>query len=145
MHDITKVSIYRGALNFASGAELLLTDRNKTPIDAFGVLVSHSLELGLKSFLIHSGKTEKYIIKKIGHNLVKSWEVCISFGLEIDDPPPFWCQVLNSAHDFPYLFRYARENTGVVVPAVDTLMTDLNAVLQLIGKEIGLDENGNAV
>lgn len=144
-HPSTSISLYRGALNFAKGAEVLTTNTTQLPIDAFGLLVSHSLEIALKSFLLSVGLDEKSLRKDIGHNLTKAWKTAVTNGLVLDSTPPAWCETLTSAHDNPYLFRYARTNTGLVVPAPHTLIANLRNVLSTIGEALCLDEDGNAV
>lgn len=144
-HPSTHVSLYRGSLNFARAAEIILNSGEKIPADVFGFLVSHSLELALKAFLISTGFDDDRLRKQIGHSLIEAWKMSAQHGLSLETDPPDWCQTLNSAHDTPYHFRYARTNTGLVTPAPKKAVSGLNNVLEMVGDAIGLDKNGNFV
>ncbi len=142
-HPISHTTLFRGAISYLRASELLSTTGQKAPIDAFGLLSAHSLELGLKAYLISHGLTEKDL-KEIGHDLEEAWTCAKAHRLPISSPPD-WCQTISAAYKFPYLFRYARENTGIVVPNPDAIVRELAKLLGIIGIRIGLDMSGNAV
>ena len=143
-HDITDVSLYRGSLNFFKATNIVFKSGESCPADAFGFLVSHSLELALKAYLLKKGMGEANL-KSIGHSLVKAWSKSVGYGLPLVTPVPRWCELLDSAHSSPFLFRYARTNTGIVTPAQQESHSGLNKVLDIVGNEMGLDRNGNFV
>jgi len=141
----TPDALYRGSLNFYNSAETIFCSDRKVHYDVFGFLLSHSLELTLKSFLLNHDLDEEFIRKKLGHSLVKSWKKSSSLGLKIDSKAPTWCETLNSAHDLPYHFRYAKVNTGLVLPPAQQTLDDLKSVLMLVGNDLGMNMEGNFV
>lgn len=119
-HEPTDVSLYRGSLNFFKAVSIIFASDEKCPIDAFGFLVSHSLELALKAYLSKC-KLNESELKEFGHSLVKAWNRCVELGLPLDKKVPKWCDLLDRAHGFPFLFRYARTNTAMVTPSQEEL------------------------
>lgn len=144
MHEYTDVSLYRGSLHFFKAVEILFKSEETCPPDSFGFIISHSLELALKAFLLNRGKTEEEIIR-MGHNLVIAWNECVELGLQIESDVPRWCEAIDAAYKSPYLFRYARENTGLVVPSQEEMYTSLDRVIDLVGGVLKLDRNGSIV
>ena len=98
-------------------------------------LAGLSLELGLKALLLQTGQTE-HQLRSLGHNLAKTWSDARSRGLPIEDPPPWWCEALSSAYDRPFMARYVRSNTGLVLPNNAALVSDLDLALNLVVREI---------
>ena len=117
-----------GSLEWVS---IILGYGQKSSADAIGLLASHSLELGLKSFLIGKGWEEKDLRNKVGHNLEKAWTEAANLGLQVGSEPPYWVNVLALGHGFPYLFRYPQENTGVAIPTPDALRAELKRVIEV--------------
>ena len=143
-HEPTDISLYRGALNYFAAIKIIHHSGERCPSDAFGFLASHSLELALKSFLLNKGLAQKEL-KKIGHDLVKSWDHSVKLGLPIDSTVPKWCELLNNAHSKQFLFRYSETNTGLVTPNKQHLFINLEKIVTIAGNEIGLDSHGNFV
>ncbi len=139
----TPISLYRGSLHFYNSAETIFSSKT-VHYDVFGFLLSHSLELVLKSFLLNKGLTEKLIIKDLGHSLVKSWEKSSLLGLGIESKAPVWCETLNSAHDSPYHFRYAKVNTGIVLPPAQKALDDLKSILMLVESDLKVKGENHA-
>lgn len=137
-HSPTDLTLYRGSLNFFRATDILISSNETCPADVFGFLVSHSLELALKAYLLKKGLDEANI-KSIGHSLVKAWYKSVEYGLTLENPVPSWCELLDSAHRSPSLFRYARTNTGIVTPAPMESHSGLKKVLDTVGNELGLD------
>jgi len=117
------------AVNVLSQAKI------ESTLYSIGILASHSLELGLKAFLLHSGVSEKDV-KSIGHNINELWENCIRGGLALE-VVPYWVQILDYSHSRPYFFRYPQEEHKVGVPNIDELSHDLGSVLEKIELSIG--------
>lgn len=143
-HSYTPVSLYRGGLDFLEGAATIASAKTPLPLAPFAALASHSLELVLKSYLVAKGLSEDQL-KAIGHNLERAWNRCRSNGLNLDSIVPRWVLIMNSGHEKPFHFRYARENTGIVVPNAEQLIVELRAVFSIVGAELGLNSDGNAV
>jgi hypothetical protein len=99
------------------------------------VLAGHTLEIGLKAFLLQTGRTEAQL-RALSHNLVNAWDAAQKDGLPIASPPPWWCEALSSACDSPYMARYVRSNTGLVMPNITDLVRDLGVVLDEVEREI---------
>lgn len=144
-HDATPVSFFRGSLNFYRATSIIVGSGERCPSDSFGFLVSHSLELVLKAFLLSKGYEESDLRNKIGHSLKKAWEKSLENGLNLEPAEQHWCDLLDSAHSAPFLFRYAKSNTGLVTPNQVDSHSKLGKVIGTVGKELGLDENGNFI
>lgn len=144
-YDSTDVSLYRGSLNFFKAADIIVSSDEACPPDSFGFLVSHGLELALKAYLIKCGLDEDMLKDEVGHSLVKAWNRCVALGLPLDKRVPRWCDLLDRAHSRPYLFRYARANTGTVTSPQSELHSGLDNVLNVVGAELGMDRDGNFV
>lgn len=140
-YDSTEVSLYRGSLNFFRAVEIIVGPDQRCPPDSFGFLVSHSLELALKAYLTKCGFDEEKMKAKIGHSLVKAWNASATLGLPVAKAVPRWCDLLDRAHNTPYLFRYARTNTGIVTPPQSDLHSGLDDILSIVGAESGMDRS----
>ena len=141
----TSISLFRGSLNFFDGAKIIQKSGNQIPALAFGLLLAHSLELVLKAFLLSINSDEEKLRKKLGHDLVKAWNLSVENGLNIEATVPNWCEILNGAHNVPYHYRYAKINTAIVVPPPAQTIDDLGDVLLKVGKKLGLDMQGNFI
>jgi hypothetical protein len=118
------------AQGLAKAVAILCDARVDTTLYSIGILAGHSLELALKAYLLHVGRTERDL-KDIGHDLTKAWECCKRSGLDLDQLP-YWVQVLDYSHDHPYYFRYPRNNHKVAIPGTDELPKDLASILDMI-------------
>jgi hypothetical protein len=118
------------ALGLAKAVEILCDARADAVLYSIGILAGHSLELALKAYLLHAGRSEREL-KDIGHDLAKAWEHCKQSGLNLKDLP-YWVQVLDYSHDHPYYFRYPRNNHKVAIPGTDELPKDLASILDMI-------------
>ena len=140
--ESTYISFYRGSLNYFKAIDIIINSNEDCPSDVSGFLVSHCLELSLKAFLLSKGLDESRVIK-IGHNLNDAWNKAVENGLPIDSSLFSWCDKLNSAHNRPFLFRYARTNTGLVTPSFKTSHFNLNKILDIVGQILKLDRKGD--
>jgi len=66
--------------------EILCKKRGESTLYSIGILASHSLELALKSYLLHSGMSEKELMN-IGHNINEAWNQCVQSGLPLGELP----------------------------------------------------------
>lgn len=144
LKDVSKVSFFRGGLSFLKAAKILVGSEEELPADAFAYLASHSLELLLKSYLLSVGDDEDKL-QEISHNLERAWQRAKGKGLGIEKTTPQWCSTLNSAYNRPFLLRYARDNTAIVVPNPKQLIVDLEVVLKVVAVKLDLNEEGNFV
>ncbi|TDF37407.1 HEPN domain-containing protein [Alteromonadaceae bacterium M269] len=142
LKEVSDISFFRGALSFLNAAEILVKNEGNIPIDAFAYLASHALELFLKSYLLSVGAQEGKL-KNIGHSLEVAWKETVKAGLPIESKPPEWCRTLNSTFEWPFLLRYPRNNTGIVVPNPQNLITQLKVVSREVSSKLGVDEQGN--
>ncbi|WP_027710430.1 HEPN domain-containing protein [Zooshikella ganghwensis] len=144
MHEPTDVSLYRYGLDYLKAAEILLSSSgNKLPVAPFGNTISHAVELLLKSYLLSNGYDESKL-KKIGHDLEKAWVKAREEGLEIDKCPE-WVKVLDSAYSAPFLFRYSKNNTAVVLPNSNRLYENVVKIRMVVGSALKMDDKGNFV
>jgi hypothetical protein len=145
-HGDSQTAYFRMALEFALGAELILA-HSPVPMPAVvGENAAHSLELALRSFLLSkmTAVQAKSVSKR--HDLEKLWTAAEKKGLPIDPVVPEWCKMLNAGHSdlarhAPYLFRYPKDNTGVVLSG--DVVQQLRIVLTVVGDTLGLDQSGN--
>lgn len=142
MNNISSVSLFRNALQFFRVSKILVISKDSLPASAFGYIVSQSLELFLKAYLLSVGLTEKQI-EVIGHNLEKAWSRAAKEGLQVSSDPPAWCSSLNSAYDRPFLLRYSRDNTSISVPSPRNTVMELESIMLTVAEALGLDREGN--
>ena len=109
---------------------ILCRARAAPTLYGIGILAAHCLELALKAYLLHAGRTEGDL-RDIGHDLAKAWDCCRKSGLPLNSLP-YWVQILNYSHANPYFFRYPRSDHNVGIPDTDELSNDLGTVLSLI-------------
>jgi len=133
-HDLSVPGFIRTAKDFHAALQILASSSlQSAPV--VSVLAGHSLELGLKAFLLQTGRTESEL-RSLGHDLAKTWDDARNRGLPVEDSPPWWCEALSSAYDRPFMARYVRSNTGLVLPNTAALVTDLGLVLDQVVREI---------
>jgi hypothetical protein len=125
-HDASPRSLIQTARDFLKAAELLDPAVAAGP---FGLASAQCLELTLKAYLMISGMSERDLRNKVSHSLNEAWSRCVKAGLDIDADMPSWATSLDAGHDRPYLFRYARDNTGILLPSKDTVLNGLRGVL----------------
>lgn len=113
-----------------SGLEILGQNLNQTTL-ACAFLSAQSLECALKSFLSHSGMSDREL-RDISHNLEELWTTSVRRGLNLESSPPQWCVILNSGHDNPYRFRYPMGLNGFVFPALTTIISELKILIKTV-------------
>lgn len=124
------------AQGFFEGAEALAKHSPQFLLPC-AFLSSQALECTLKSFLAHKGKTEKDL-RSIGHDLETLWVNAANHGLQIESTPKPWCELLNSAHNKPYFFRYPMGLNGISYPAIEPMISELNSIIILVKEKINL-------
>jgi hypothetical protein len=141
-HSDSSSGYFRVALEFARGAELVHTHGAAPMPSVVGENAAHSTELALRAFLLSRMKPVQ--VKKISsrHNLEKLWTKAAQKNLAIDPIVPRWCKGLNAAHGDPYLFRYPKHGTGVVLPG--EALQELRKLLGVVADALHLDASGNA-
>jgi hypothetical protein len=133
-HPVTSASLFGAACEYCQAALILAAD-SFTPLAAFGHVVSLSIELGLKSYLLFRDVSEEEL-RQIGHDLERALRECVGRGLELKFPDA-WLELLNSQYDRPYISRYQRENVGTGLPLTPMLMDELLRALGVLNKAIG--------
>ncbi len=122
------------ALGMADAVDAVCEARRNTTVYAIGMLASHSLELGLKAYLVSTGYSKRKL-KKIGHDIGAAWAACIDDNLELEEMP-YWVQVLDFSHSNPFFFRYPNPDHGVAIPNCEELSHQLREVLVKISSKI---------
>ena len=89
----------------------------------------------MKAYLLYAGMKDRDL-RGIGHDLARLWGVAGECGLQLEQPAPFWVQVLGLAHDSPYIYRYPREGVAAAIPAADELLAQLSSVLDVVDRTI---------
>ena len=102
-------------------------------------LIGHSIELSLKSYLIHKGATEDDLRKEYGHNLTKAFNAASDAGLcDVIDCDTFEIDVLNILNT---LYQSKQLNYiqtgGKEFPMFGPLETLAKKLLVGISKEVG--------
>jgi hypothetical protein len=132
-HEHSSTGLLRGARDCHDALRRLAV--GPIPPIVTVLLAGHSLEIGLKAFLLQIAWEEREV-KGLGHDLIKAWAYAKQGGLDLEDKTPWWCEVLSSAYDRPYLARYTRANSGLVLPNNNDLIRDLGEVLDKVTQEI---------
>lgn len=142
----TAVGLARYAIEYYTAAEaaagVLMDDGDLADLDAAPppvmFLVTHSIELVLKSYLRDKGYT-LYHLQRIGHDLMKSWKHCKRNGLneyvDLTDNEQAILKLvssLHSTHDLRYI------TTGFkTYPVFGALQNLAESFLDGICKEVG--------
>lgn len=132
-HELSSTGLLRGSRDCLDALRRLAVTRVAPLVKV--LLAGHCLEIGLKSYLLLVGWGESRV-KSVGHNLEKAWIGATQEGLDLESELPWWCKVLSSAHDRPYLARYTRANSMLVLPSDGDLIRDLGEVLDKVTREI---------
>jgi hypothetical protein len=137
VHGASSTSYFRGAQDFYRAVEIL--DPGTNPA-AFGFDAAQCLELTLKAYLLHLGVGEKDLRNPtlFGHDLMKAWVNCVAAGLALAAAMPDWAIKLNGGHQTPFLFRYAQDNTGIVLAPKSVVLAGLRDVLAEVQAATGI-------
>ena len=110
------------------------------PSPDLAVDAAQCLELTLKAHLLHIGVSEKDLRNPtlFGHDLVKAWDKCVSAGLGIPATMPDWAAKLNGGHQAPFLFRYAQDNTGIVLAPKSVVLAGLSDAMAKVQAATGV-------
>ena len=114
----------------------VLADASPPPILALSLVAAHMLECLLKAFLSKDGSDADLKNKKVRHNLNALWRMAFEQGLRISETPPSWADRLSSVHNSPYYLRYSTGVHGIILPAVEPMVSELEALLDLIREQI---------
>jgi hypothetical protein len=134
-HPVTHRVLLLGAYEYGRAA-VILARSPYLPMVPFAEIVCHSIELGLKAYLLFSGANEQSL-KDIGHDLERAWRECSDKGLQVQFPP-FWLTGLNMQHANPFIYRYWRQGLGWSMPGTQEMMVNtLSDALRQIGAAVG--------
>jgi hypothetical protein len=134
----TPTSYFLGSQGFLEATKILADA--KVTAGPLGHVAAQCLELALKAYLLSTGMTEQDFLPRSGgisHSISKAWALCVQKGLALDATMPLWAFQLDGGHDTPHMFRYARTNSGIVLPAPPKLLDGLRGVLATVGDAIG--------
>ena len=137
-HDASPTSYVRAAQEFFKATQILAAA--DSPAGPLGSLAGQCLELALKAYLLSTGMTEADFLPKnkgFGHSLKDAWAACVAKALPIDKNLPQWASHLHGGHASPYMFRYVKDNTGIVLPPKSDVLAGLRRVLTEVEKAVG--------
>jgi hypothetical protein len=97
------------------------------------ILAAHSIELALKAFLRHSGRSDDQLTA-MEHNLLDAWSAAREAGLAIGADVPSWVQILDSVHDRPFFGPYPPSSSGPVAPSPSQLAFQLSELLGIVAR-----------
>ena len=135
-HPIIFQSLLGAASSLVRSVEYLVPNVKEVEVWGIAVLSAHALEIMLKACLVANGVKEEDLSRKVGHDLNKAWRLASSRGLAIPGEPPRWCNLLDGAHDSPYVLRYPPTNTAMVLPNLIELSTNLRDIYELVQRSI---------
>lgn len=124
-------SLLAGAKEFSYPLPILERNRDGIPLRACMVLAAHAVELCLKAYLLAIGLDDNHI-RKLGHDLEAAWLAAVASGLALDSTFPYWCQLLNSAHAYPYVGRYPPVNAGLVSVGIGEMYDHIEGMIALV-------------
>ena len=101
-------------------------------------LSAHAAECALKAFLSRDGLDTRLKAEGLRHNLVALWSATVCEGLAVAHTPPSWLTVLSQLHDRPYHLRYSTGINGIVTPSPQPMVTELEALVTQVAKQLGL-------
>ena len=128
----TQGNLYR-AKELLAGARAL---QGKVHDFALVFLCAHATELLLKAYLRHNDLSDKEM-KDVGHKLRELWELAIDHRLPwYDTAPPTWLELMHTLHARPYHLRYNDDKNGMITPAAEPLLTDLETLTSRIDDTI---------
>ena len=134
--EVTPTTLLRTAREYNEALSVLLDSKSKPFAKVICLLAGHSVEVGLKAFLMHAGWDERRLKNNVNHNLVRAWNCAHTEGLGIAETPPLWCTTLSSAHDVPFLNRYPKTNVALVINDMRKLSRHIDELLTVIEAEI---------
>jgi hypothetical protein len=123
------------AQEYFSAVEILAPRLTADTIAPIGLLASHAIELGLKAYLLHIGRSERDL-KKIGHDLRKAWGEAAKAGLRVDLVHTFSVDVLSLSHDDPFLFRYPKSKNAVAITEPAEVCSAVKAIIEAVANQI---------
>jgi hypothetical protein len=119
---LTKDTLFDGAKMYASASDAV-NDKLPNSFHVLSHLLCTSIELALKSYLVHVGYPEKKL-RKIGHDLSNLFETCHSEGFEYTGSRNFVLAVSGEIYK-QRLFVYPENSTmNVITPRRLRQMTD---------------------
>src|SRR5262245_10855037 len=95
-------SLLAGAKELGLALPILKGNREGVPLRAYALLTAHAVELCLKAFLLSRGWSPERA-KSLGHDLASAWKAAAGEGLRIPVAVPYWCELLDSIHSYPYV------------------------------------------
>jgi hypothetical protein len=106
---------------------------DERPAIAIAMLSAHALECILKGYISRSGDDSSVRhYPKVQHNLNALWSRAVADGLHLPSNPPDWVSRLSDLHDQPFYLRYSDGLHGIVLPALESMTTELAAMLEKV-------------
>jgi len=129
----------RAAQAMLKGTKILVAaDAPDIPV---GLLAGQCLEVALKAYLLSTGMTEddfKPSKKGVSHSIADAWRLCIDRGLPLDVTLSHWAAHLHGGQQSPFMFRYVKDNTAIVLPPRSVLVEGLRGVLSAVQAATGV-------
>lgn len=115
----------------------VLAAASPTPALALALVAAHVLECLLKAYISRDGSDTALKEAKVRHNLNALWALAFAQGLRAQEPPPSWVDCLSGLHNTPYYLRYSTGVHGVVLPGVEPMTSELEALLEIVRGQLG--------
>ena len=123
---------YLGVATSLLPAVRILASSDEQPAIAIAMLSAHALECILKGYISRSGDDSSVRHPDVQHNLNALWSRAVAEGLHIPLNPPDWVGRLSDVHNRPFYLRYSTGVHGIVLPAPESMTTELAAIVEQV-------------
>jgi len=113
------------------GVKALTVTEPRAPLP-HALLSAHALECLLKAALSKDGSDTKVRKANVRHNLEALWVMAAAEGLGVSASAPEWVTCLGALHDAPYRLRYSTGVHGIVLPSMNLVTSELEALVALV-------------
>jgi hypothetical protein len=114
----------------------ILAASSPLPALPLAMISAHTLECGLKAYLSRSGDESQVRKREVQHNLNALWSLAFSQGLNIQEQPPQWVDILSHIHKWPYYLRYSTDVHGIQTPAPEPMVTELATIIDQVQRQL---------
>jgi hypothetical protein len=119
------------AENMITGLRPLSLANPSSPM-ASSLVASHVLECLLKALLSLDGNDKRLKEKGLRHNIHNLWAIAQSEMPQMVSQIPDWAITLSNLHNSPYYLRYSTGIHGLVLPALEPMLTQMNDLLLVV-------------
>ena len=119
---LTKYTLFDGAKMYAAAADAV-NDRMPNSLHVLSHLLCTSIELALKSYLVHIGYSENQL-RRIGHDLPKLLQAVVDEGLEYTGSRNFVLTISGALYKHRIFAYPENANMTIILPGRLRQMTD---------------------